>query len=174
MPPLLDPKELVVGVVRAEFADTKGFYYPGEKIVGQLFIRLDKVIKCRALVCVFKGEGKAQWETSSGNDSVPVLKTNNEILFHHAETLLKPPQRPGESMIIINPGEIFHPFEFQLPNDLPPSACSSNFGSRAMGDVMYSVQVVFVSNKGRLESATNIQAWPPINFKVSSDLPSWA
>ena len=36
MPPLKDPTELVIGDVRVDFANPKGFYYPGEEVAGKI------------------------------------------------------------------------------------------------------------------------------------------
>ena len=153
------------GVCRVDFADPKGFYYPGEKVVGKLVMRFDQAVQCKKLVFMFKGEATAEWVTISENHRVP--HKNNEIYFHRIKTLWE--ALPPDESIIINPGEISHKFDFQLPNNLPPTAGSHSFSSDVSGHVSYTIQVILVSKKGKLESTTNANTL--MDLQVSGDLP---
>ena len=138
MPPLTGRNGLFVGVYRVDFANPKGFYYPGEKIVGTLFIRLDKVMRYKQLMLIYKGESKAEYYTYVDTNSRAWLE-NHEIYFDHHEILLES-QTPDES---IYPGEIRHPFEFQLPNDLPPNA-TFRLVTTESGFIMYNMQLIML------------------------------
>ena len=99
------------------FVDSKTFFYPGETIVGNIIVRLDSPINCKKILLKFKGKSSVRWTTGTGDDK----KThwNNEEYFNNSATLLAP--LPADEVITLNPGDYNYPFQFQLPNNLPPS-----------------------------------------------------
>ena len=97
------------------FADPKKFFYPGESIFGNIIVRVDSAAKCKKVSLKFKGKSSVRWTTGSGDDQ----KThwNDEVYFNNSVPRLK----PSHSEITLQPGEFCYPFQFQLPNNLPPS-----------------------------------------------------
>jgi sporulation-control protein spo0M len=164
MAPFKDPTGLVIGDVRVDWADQKGFYYPGECVAGKLFVRLDMVIQqCEKVLFMCVGESHAEWESGSGPDSA--THGNHEIYFYETKIILG--AQPPAKDIILNPQVIIYSFEFKLPNNLPPTACIFNPGRPASGTVLYTVRILIVTHPwGMLDSSSNIQKW--VGFEVSN------
>ncbi|XP_028394255.1 arrestin domain-containing protein 3-like [Dendronephthya gigantea] len=126
------------------FADPKKFFYPGETIFGDIIVRVDSAVKCKKISLKFKGKSSVRWTTGSGDDR----KThwNNEEYFNNSVTLVTP--LPPESEIILQPGDFHYPFQFQLPNNLPPSF-EAPFTT---GAVLYYMKIKIDVDSWRLKS----------------------
>ena len=98
------------------FVDPKTFFYPGEIIVGNIIVRLDSTIRCKKISLKFKGESYVKWTTGTGDNKK--THKNTEEYFNNSVTLAPLPHEKG---ITLNPGDYNYPFQFQLPNNLPPS-----------------------------------------------------
>ena len=124
-----------------DFADPKGFFYPGEIIVGRVIVRLDEAITFREMTLRFKGKSEVHWTTGSGDQRK--FHSNKEVYIDTRLSLLESPQ--PNTYVSLQSGEFSYPFQFQLPQDLPPSAhCSSSGG---MGFVHYLMTIeIFTKN----------------------------
>ena len=128
------------------FVDPKKFFYPGETIVGNIIVRVDdSAITCKKISLEFKGKSHVSWTTGSGDDK----KThwNTEEYFKNSITLLPP--LPADEKITLNPGEFNYPFQFQLPNNLPPSVSDAPF---VTGHIRYYMKIKIDVDSWRLKS----------------------
>ena len=99
------------------FVDPKTFFYPGETIEGNILIKLDSAIRCKKISLEFKGKSYVYWTDPTEDETTSFEST--EEYFEDSVTLLAP--LPPEKEIILNPGVYNYPFQFRLPNNLPPS-----------------------------------------------------
>ena len=139
------------------FVDPKKFFYPGETIVGTIIVRLDSALSCKSISLKFKGKSYVRWTTGSGDDK----KThwNTEEYFKNAITLLAP--LPPQKEITLNPGDHSYPFQFQLPNNLPPSVDAPIVS----GYISYHMKIRIDVDSWRLKSDIEEK----IPFKVSTN-----
>ena len=129
------------------FADSKGFFYPGEIIEGRIIVRLGKAIKIRKMTLRFEGKSKIRYAINSGNHTE--VHSNKEIFFDARRVLLEP-SPPHEASVLLQPGEFSYPFQFQLPPNLPPSVVV-HIGEHK-GFVQY-VMTIEIFTKNRMKSA---------------------
>lgn len=126
-----------------DFADPKGFFYPGEIIVGRVIVRLDEAITFREMTLRFKGKSKVDWTTKSGDQEVG--HTNKEVYFDTRLSLLEPPQ--PNTYVSLQSGEFSYPFQFQLPPDLPPSVDYRSSGNIGLVHYLMTVEIFTKNNR---------------------------
>ena len=126
------------------FTDPKRFFYPGETIVGNIIVKLDSALNCKKISLKFKGKSHVTWTTGSGDDK----KThwNTEQYFDNSIILAAP--LPPDSELTLLPGEFSYPFQFQLPNNLPPSVDAPH----VTGYIRYYMKIKIDVDSWRLKS----------------------
>ena len=126
------------------FADPKTFFYPGEVVIGNIVVKLDSALNCKEISLKFKGKSYVRWTTGSGDKKK--IHRNTEEYFKRAIILAAPV--PPDSEMTLLPGEFLYPFEFQLPNNLPPSLDAS-YGT---GYIRYYMKIKIDVDSCRLKS----------------------
>ena len=148
------------------FVDPKTFFYPGETIVGNIIIRVDSTIRCKKISLKFIGESYIRWTTGTG-DNKKTYK-NTEEYFNNSMTLAPLPPEKG---ITLNPGDYNYPFQFRLPNNLPPSVDHAPIET---GYIRYYMKIKIDVDWWRLKS--DIEGKIPLNVsrnKVEVELLSF-
>ena len=139
------------------FVDPKTFFYPGETIVGNIIVRLDSTIRCKKISLKFKGESYVKWTTGTGDNKK--THKNTEEYFNNSLTLAPLPPEKG---ITLNPGDHHYPFQFQLPNNLPPSVDHAPIET---GYIRYYMKIKIDVDWWRLKS--DIEEKIPLNIFAS-------
>jgi hypothetical protein len=90
---------------------TKGLYYPGDAVQGELAVQSDKEFKYNAIHVTFTGREHTRIVVSSGKSTVTY--TDERMYFSNRQDMA----REG----VIPEGETRFPFSFMLPNEVPCS-----------------------------------------------------
>ena len=101
-----------------DFADPKQYFHPGETLAGTITMRVDEPMRTKQITLEFEGKSHVSWRTGHGEDMK--FHWNNEKYFKHKDILL-PPTSPPEEGTSLQVGKYSYPFQYQLPNALPPS-----------------------------------------------------
>lgn len=124
---------------RVNFDDGKGFYYPGENITGLVTVSLRERIKFRELAVTFIGKSFASYSRDSGNHRSCTSSVHKGEYFKEDLMLVSALSPSNDN--VLDPGEFSFPFNFQLPNNIPPTFTFHKWGDRAY--IKYKMKIAF-------------------------------
>ena len=150
-------------ILKIYFDIQKPFYYPGEQILGSIFIEFFDSIKCNEITIISKGKQYIkinrknisreieEYEESFNDEEddddetpkIPKVKTDNKNFedIDEVKTVFKYQKKLKISNNYISKGKYTFPFEIELPNNIPSSFLYIN--KNIYFEIIYTIKIKF-------------------------------
>ena len=146
-------------IVQIYFDIQKPFYYPGEQILGSIFIEFFDSIKCNEITIISKGkqyikinrknisreieEYEESFNDDEEEDEIPKIKNENKNFedIDEIKTVFKYQKKLKISNNYISKGKYTFPFEVELPNNIPSSFLYIN--KNIYFEIIYTIKIKF-------------------------------
>ena len=146
-------------IVQIFFDIQKPFYYPGEQILGSIFIEFFDSIKCNEITIISKGkqyikinrknisreieEYEESFNDDEDEDEIPKIKNENKNFedIDEIKTVFKYQKKLKISNNYISKGKYTFPFEIELPNNIPSSFLYIN--KNIYFEIIYTIKIKF-------------------------------
>ena len=146
-------------IVQIFFDIQKPFYYPGEQILGSIFIEFFDSIKCNEITIISKGkqyikinrknisreieEYEESFNDDEDEDEIPKIKNENKNFedIDEIKTVFKYQKKLKISNNYISKGKYTFPFEVELPNNIPSSFLYIN--KNIYFEIIYTIKIKF-------------------------------
>ena len=146
-------------IVQIYFDIQKPFYYPGEQILGSIFIEFFDSIKCNEITIISKGkqyikinrknisreieEYEESFNDDEDEDEIPKIKNENKNFedIDEIKTVFKYQKKLKISNNYISKGKYTFPFEVELPNNIPSSFLYIN--KNIYFEIIYTIKIKF-------------------------------
>jgi len=146
-------------IVQIYFDIQKPFYYPGEQILGSIFIEFFDSIKCNEITIISKGkqyikinrknisreieEYEESFNDDEEEDEIPKIKNENKNFedIDEIKTIFKYQKKLKISNNYISKGKYTFPFEVELPNNIPSSFLYIN--KNIYFEIIYTIKIKF-------------------------------
>ena len=146
-------------IVQIFFDIQKPFYYPGEQILGSIFIEFFDSIKCNEITIISKGkqyikinrknisreieEYEESFNDDEDEDEIPKIKNENKNFedIDEIKTVFKYQKKLKISNNHISKGKYTFPFEVELPNNIPSSFLYIN--KNIYFEIIYTIKIKF-------------------------------
>ena len=146
-------------IVQIYFDIQKPFYYPGEQILGSIFIEFFDSIKCNEITIISKGkqyikinrknisreieEYEESFNDDDDEDEIPKIKNENKNFedIDEIKTVFKYQKKLKISNNYISKGKYTFPFEIELPNNIPSSFLYIN--KNIYFEIIYTIKIKF-------------------------------
>jgi len=146
-------------IVQIFFDIQKPFYYPGEQILGSIFIEFFDSIKCNEITIISKGkqyikinrknisreieEYEESFNDDEDEDEIPKIKNENKNFedIDEIKTVFKYQKKLKISNNYISKGKYTFPFEIELPNNIPSSFLYIN--QNIYFEIIYTIKIKF-------------------------------
>ena len=146
-------------IVQIYFDIQKPFYYPGEQILGSIFIEFFDSIKCNEITIISKGkqyikinrknisreieEYEESFNDDEDEDEIPKIKNENKNFedIDEIKTVFKYQKKLKISNNYISKGKYTFPFEIELPNNIPSSFLYIN--KNIYFEIIYTIKIKF-------------------------------
>jgi hypothetical protein len=146
-------------IVQIYFDIQKPFYYPGEQILGSIFIEFFDSIKCNEITIISKGkqyikinrknisreieEYEESFNDDEEEDEIPKIKNENKNFedIDEIKTVFKYQKKLKISNNYISKGKYTFPFEVELPNNIPSSFLYIN--NNIYFEIIYTIKIKF-------------------------------
>ena len=146
-------------IVQIYFDIQKPFYYPGEQILGSIFIEFFDSIKCNEITIISKGkqyikinrknisreieEYEESFNDDEEEDEIPKIKNENKNFedIDEIKTVFKYQKKLKISNNYISKGKYTFPLEIELPNNIPSSFLYIN--KNIYFEIIYTIKIKF-------------------------------
>jgi len=146
-------------IVQIYFDIQKPFYYPGEQILGSIFIEFFDSIKCNEITIISKGkqyikinrknisreieEYEESFNDDEEEDEIPKIKNENKNFedIDEIKTIFKYQKKLKINNNYISKGKYTFPFEVELPNNIPSSFLYIN--KNIYFEIIYTIKIKF-------------------------------
>ena len=149
-------------ILKIYFDIQKPFYYPGEQILGSIFIEFFDSIKCNEITIISKGkqyikinrknisreieeyeESFNEEEDDDETTKIPKVKTDDKNFedIDEIKTVFKYQKKLKISNNYISKGKYTFPFEIELPNNIPSSFLYIN--KDIYFEIIYTIKIKF-------------------------------
>ena len=146
-------------IVQIYFDIQKPFYYPGEQILGSIFIEFFDSIKCNEITIISKGkqyikinrknisreieEYEESFNDDEDEDEIPKIKNENKNFedIDEIKTIFKYQKKLKINNNYISKGKYTFPFEVELPNNIPSSFLYIN--KNIYFEIIYTIKIKF-------------------------------
>ena len=146
-------------IVQVFFDIQKPFYYPGEQILGSIFIEFFDSIKCNEITIISKGkqyikinrknisreieEYEESFNDDEEEDGISKIKDENKNFedIDEIKTIFRYQKKLKISNNYISKGKYTFPFEIELPNNIPSSFLYIN--KNIYFEIIYTIKIKF-------------------------------